>query len=182
MQTAERGIFLSSMSLANTEECNSIDVRVEMPMIRLTQIKFSHSITVAVVVATLITFSSSEAFGADKVSEQRKLILGTWNCIFQSGGEVIPTDKFQYSFSPNGSLKSDLQVGGSRVVTKGVWMVNKATQLVFPGQKSITTVNLKTGATKSERMGKTTSFYIKILSKKQLLFVGKGGEIASCRR
>ena len=170
------------MSLANTEECNSIDVRVEMLMIRLTQIKFSHSITVAVVVATLITFSSSEAFGADKVSEQRKLILGTWNCIFQSGGGVIPTDKFQYSFSPNGSLKSDLQVGSSRVVTKGVWMVNKATQLVFPGQKSITTVNLKTGATKSERMGKTTSFYIKILSKKQLLFVGKGGEIASCRR
>ena len=170
------------MSLANTEECNSIDVRVEMLMIRLTQIKFSHSITVAVVVATLITFSSSEAFGADKVSEQRKLILGTWNCIFQSGGKTIPTDKFQYSFSPNGSLKSDLQVGSSRVVTKGVWMVNKATQLVFPGQKSITTVNLKTGATKSERMGKTTSFYIKILSKKQLLFVGKGGEIASCRR
>lgn len=151
-------------------------------MNKLNQLKLSHPIATAVVVASLLTFSSSEAFGVDKVSEQRKLILGTWNCIFQSGGKTVPTDKFQYSFSPNGSLKSDLQLGGSRVVTKGVWMIDKATQLVFPGQKSITTVNLKTGATKSERRGKTTSFYIKTLSKKQLLFVGKGGKIASCRR
>ena len=151
-------------------------------MNKLNQLKLSHPIATAVVVASLMIFSSSEAFGADKVSEQRKLILGTWNCIFQSGGKTIPTDKFQYSFSANGSLKSDLQVRSSRVVTKGVWMIDKATQLVFPGQKSITTVNLKTGATKSERRGKTTSFYIKTLSKKQLLFVGKGGKIANCRR
>ena len=97
-------------------------------------------------------------------------------------GGTIPTDKFQYSFSPNGSLKSDLQVGNSRVVTKGVWMIVKAEQLVFPGQKSITTINLKTGTSKSQRTGKTTSFDIKTLSSKRLLFFGKGGKIASCKR
>ena len=170
------------MSLTKAQECNSIHDLLEILVNKLNQMKLLHSMTAAIVVASLMTFISSEAYGEDKVSEQRKLIQGTWNCIFKSGGKAIPTDKFQYSFSPNGLLKSDLQVGNSRVVTKGVWMIVKAEQLVFPGQKSITTVNLKTGTTKSRRTGKKTSFDIKTLSSKRLLFFGKGGKIASCKR
>lgn len=173
---------MSLMSLTKAQECNSIHSLLEILVNKLNQMKLFHSMTAAIVVASLMTFISSEAYGEDKVSEQRKLILGDWNCIFKSGGKTIPTDKFQYSFSPNGSLKSDLQVGNSRVVTKGVWMIVKAEQLVFPGQKSITTINLKTGTSKSQRTGKTTSFDIKTLSSKRLLFFGKGGKIASCKR
>ena len=182
MQAVDLGIRLSLMSLTKAQECNSIHDLLEILVNKLNQMKLLHSMTAAIVVASLMTFISSEAYGEDKVSEQRKLIQGTWNCIFKSGGKAIPTDKFQYSFSPNGLLKSDLQVGNSRVVTKGVWMIAKAEQLVFPGQKSITTVNLKTGTTKSRRTGKTTSFDIKTLSSKRLLFFGKGGKIASCKR
>ena len=139
---------------------------------------------IGVVVAALSSACQSVgAYRAESLSGQKRTILGTWNCTFKIGQKIIPTDKFQYSFSKNNLLQSDLQIGGTRVVTKGTWRIDKGPTLLFPGKKDIMTRNLTTGVSKTERIGKTAKFELSMLTANRLIFSSKeSGKTASCRR
>ena len=86
------------MSLTKAQECNSIHALLEILVNKLNQLKLFQSMIAAIVVASLMTFGSSEAYGENKVSEQRKLILGTWNCIFKSGRKQFQQISFNIVF------------------------------------------------------------------------------------
>lgn len=146
-------------------------------------ITYFRPIVAVMVWALLSACQSVGAFREERLSGQKAIILGTWNCTFKIGQKIIPTDKFQYRFSKNSLLQSDLQIGDSRVVTKGTWRIDKGSTLLFPGKKDITTRNLKTGASKIERVGQTTAFDLSVLTANRLTFSSKkSGKTASCRR
>jgi len=152
-------------------------------MHHIAQVKCFLPIIGVLVGVSLSSCNAAGAFKAKNLTEQQITILGTWNCIFKIGQKTIQTDKFQYSFLKNNTLKSDLRVGGRRVVTLGVWRIDQASMLVFPGKKDITTQNLKTGSLKNERLGKTSIFNIEVLTSNRLVFSSaKRGKTASCRR
>ena len=139
---------------------------------------------VGVIVGALLSACQSVgAYREERLSDQTTTILGTWACTFKIGKKIIPTDKFQYRFSKNNLLESDLQIGDRRVVTKGTWRIDKGSTLVFPGKKDIMTRNLKTGASKIERVGKTAAFDLFTVTANRLVFSSKkSGKTASCRR
>ena len=152
-------------------------------MHHIAQVKCFLPIIGVLVGVSLSSCNAAGAFKAKNLTEQQITILGTWNCIFKIGQKTIQTDKFQYSFLKNNTLKSDLRVGGRRVVTLGVWRIDQASTLVFPGKKDITTRNLKTGDVSNGRIGKTTIFEIVDLTSNRLVFSAKeGNKVASCRR
>ena len=152
-------------------------------MHHIAQVKCFLPIIGVLVGVSLSSCNAAGAFKAKNLTEQQITILGTWKCIFKIGQKTIQTDKFQYSFLKNNTLKSDLRVGGRRVVTLGVWRIDQASTLVFPGKKDITTRNLKTGDVSNGRIGKTTIFEIVDLTSNRLVFSAKeGNKVASCRR
>ena len=57
------------MSLTKAQECNSIHALLEILVNKLNQMKLLHSMIAAIVVASLMTVISSEAYGEHKVSE-----------------------------------------------------------------------------------------------------------------
>ena len=152
-------------------------------MHHIAQVKCFLPIIGVLVGVSLSSCNAAGAFKAKNLTEQQITILGTWNCIFKIGQKTIQTDKFQYSFLKNNTLKSDLRVGGRRVVTLGVWRIDQASTLVFPGKKDITTRNLKTGDVSNARIGKTTIFEIVGLTSNRLVISAKkGNKVANCSR
>ena len=148
------------------------------------QMKLFKAIAAAAVIgASFVAASPAQAFWGGKVAEQRKMILGTWDCTFETGGKIYRPDIMQFSFRRDGGLRSNLQMASSKMTIYGTWRLNKDSELVFPAGATTETKDLQTGATKSEPVKGTMYNDIVALNSTRLIFEREGGgEVYSCRK
>ena len=86
----------------------------------------------AVLGASFIAATPTKAFWGGEVAQQKKMILGTWDCTYETGGKIYRADFNQFSFRRDGTLKTDLRGGSGQLQLIGTWKINKASELVFP--------------------------------------------------
>jgi hypothetical protein len=146
--------------------------------------KLFNAIAAATVIgASFIAPNPAEAFWGGKAAEQRKMILGTWDCTYETGGKTYRPEMNQFSFRRDGGLKTDLRMGSRQMQMTGSWKIKKESELIFPSGGSSEMKDLRTGATKVDPINGTMYNDILTLSNSRLIFEREGGgEVYSCRK
>ena len=137
----------------------------------------------AVASASLSAVNSANAFWGGKADEQKKLILGTWDCDYIRNGRQFQADESMFSFRRNGYLRTSLRIGSNRLSLYGTWKIPNESELIFPAGGEAEKENLSTGQTVSEKIAGTMHNKILVLTDSRLIFEREGGgEEYRCRR
>ena len=147
--------------------------------------KLINSIAAAAVIGGLflIPVPAQAFFWWGKVAEQRKAILGTWDCTFETGGKTYRPDMNQFSFRRDGTLRSDLKNGHQELHLMGSWKIDKESKLVFPAGGVAIATDRRTGDSKRDPINGTMYNEILTLTGSSLIFEREGGgEVYSCRK
>ena len=128
----------------------------------------------------------AEAFWGGKVAEQRKMILGTWDCTYETDGKIYRPDMLQFSFRRDGGVRTVSRIGSFQMQLMGSWKINKESELIFPAGGTSEMKDLRTGTTKVEPINAIDGpnySDILTLSYSGLIFEREGsGVVYSCRK
>ena len=125
----------------------------------------------------------AEAFWVGKAAEQRKMILGTWDCTYEVDGKIYRPEMLQFSFRRDGGVRTVSRIGSGQMQLMGSWKINKESELIFPAGGTSEMKDLRTGTTKVEPINVTNYSDILTLSNSGLIFERKGsGVVYSCRK
>ena len=125
----------------------------------------------------------AEAFWGGKAAEQRKMILGTWDCMYETDGKIYRPEMLQFSFRRDGGVRIVSRIGGGQLQLMGSWKINKESELIFPAGATSEMKDLRTGTTKVEPINLTSYSDILTLSHSGLIFERESsGVVYSCRK
>ena len=146
--------------------------------------KLFNAIAAATVIgASFMSATPAEAFWGGKVAEQRKMILGTWDCTYETDGKIYRPDMLQFSFRRDGGVRTVSKIGSGQMQLMGSWKINKESELIFPAGGTSEMKDLRTGTTKVEPINVTNYSDILILSYSGLIFEREGGGVVyRCRK
>ena len=125
----------------------------------------------------------AEAFWGGKAEEQRKMILGTWDCTYETDGKIYRPEMLQFSFRRDGGVRTVSRIGSGQMQLMGSWKINKESELIFPAGGTSEMKDLRTGTTKVELINVSNYSDILTLSNSGLIFEREGsGVVYSCRK
>ena len=130
-----------------------------------------------------MSVTPAEAFWGGKAAEQRKMILGTWDCTYEIDGKIYRPEMLQFSFRRDGGVRTVSKIGSGQMQLMGSWKINKESELIFPAGGTSEMKDLRTGTTKVEPINVTNYSDILTLSYSGLIFEREGsGVVYSCRK
>ena len=94
--------------------------------------------------ATFIASTSAEAFWGGVIAQQRKMIFGTWDCLYETDGKIYRSDLNHSAFVETKHSKQTCEVSG-QLQLNGTWKTNKISELVFPAGGTSEIRNFRTG-------------------------------------
>jgi hypothetical protein len=144
---------------------------------------FSVIATATSISTLLVTAAPVNAFWGGKAEQQKKQILGTWECDYIRNGKKYTADENMFSFRRGGSLRTSTRIGNSRLSMYSGWKIPNESELIFPAGGEAEKENLSTGKTVSEKISGTMHNTILVLTDSRLVFEREGGgEEYRCRR
>lgn len=137
----------------------------------------------AVIGASFMSVTPAEAFWGGKAAEQRKMILGTWDCTYEIDGKIYRPEMLQFSFRRDGGVRTVSKIGSGQMQLMGSWKINKESELIFPAGGISEMKDLRTRTTKVEPINVTNYSDILTLSNSGMIFEREGsGVVYSCRK